>query len=98
MDFEIWSVGNIVKRVYELWDKMPPENMGPTSQERNPHESGYLKLDCSKARMTLGWTPKYSVREALGKTVEWYKKFYDDRDGRNLRQNTLDQIEEYCGR
>jgi CDP-glucose 4,6-dehydratase len=96
IDSETWSVGNVVKRVYELWGKDLPGDNGLTPRGRNPHEAGYLKLDCSKARITLGWTPKYSVREALDKTVEWYKKFDDGCDERTLRQVTSNQIVEYC--
>ena len=96
IDSEPWSVGNVVKRVYELWGKDLSGDTGLTSGGGNPHEAGYLELDCSKARMTLGWTPKYSVREALDKTVEWYKKFDDGCDERTLRQITSNQIVEYC--
>ena len=95
MDAEIWSVGIVVKYVYELWEKPPPENMGFKSRAKIPHEAGYLKLDCSKARMKLGWAPKYSVAQALEKTMLWYKMFYNGSDEATLRQITLDQIEEY---
>lgn len=40
-----------------------------------PHEAGFLKLDCSKVRKTFGWKPRYTVKEAVEKTVEWTKAY-----------------------
>ena len=31
-------------------------------------------LDCTKARAKLGWTPRYSMQEALKRTVAWYRE------------------------
>lgn len=39
-----------------------------------PHEANFLKLDCSKIKHTFGWTPRYGVKEAVEKTVEWSKE------------------------
>lgn len=38
-----------------------------------PHEASFLKLDCSKAKATLGWTPRWKIETAVAKTVEWYR-------------------------
>ena len=38
-----------------------------------PHEANFLRLDCSKLKATFGWEPRWSVREALEKTIEWTK-------------------------
>ncbi|TCL43005.1 CDP-glucose 4,6-dehydratase [Harryflintia acetispora] len=40
--------------------------------EKNaPHEANFLRLDCSKIKMIFGWTPRWHIEEAVGKTVEW---------------------------
>lgn len=44
-----------------------------TTDKEGPHEAGYLKLDCSRIRTRLGWTPRWDIYTALEKTVEWYK-------------------------
>lgn len=36
-----------------------------------PHEANTLKLDCSKIRNTLGWKPKWNIREAISNTIAW---------------------------
>ena len=39
----------------------------------HPHEAYYLKLDCSKARMALGWQPKWSLEYTLSRIVRWHQ-------------------------
>jgi CDP-glucose 4,6-dehydratase len=56
------------------------------------HEAHYLRLDCSKARSELGWSPKWTLDQALDRIIEWslaYKR------GENLRRLCLSQIEQY---
>ncbi len=45
-----------------------------------PHEANFLKLDCSKIKHTFGWTPRYGVKEAVEKTVEWSKEYLKGAD------------------
>ena len=42
-----------------------------------PHEANYLKLDCSRIKSRLGWSPKWDIEAAIGKTVEWTKAYFD---------------------
>jgi len=58
----------------------------------HPPEATYLKLDSSKAKAELGWTPRFSLRNALDWTVEWYRAF---QDGENLREFTEQQLFTY---
>ena len=62
--------------------------------DRNPqlHEAGYLKLDSSKARARLGWQPRWDLRAALARTVEWHDAW---RGGHDMRAMTLAQIAAY---
>ncbi len=39
---------------------------------RRGHEAAYLTLDPSKARQALGWAPRFSTREAIETTADWY--------------------------
>lgn len=58
----------------------------------NLHEAAVLKLDCSKARAHLQWYPKWSLDEAVCKTVAWYKAYQKEQD---LYEVSLEQIEQY---
>jgi CDP-glucose 4,6-dehydratase len=40
-----------------------------------PPEANFLKLNCSKIQKVLNWEPKWSIKEALKKTVEWTKVY-----------------------
>jgi len=39
-----------------------------------PHEANYLKLDCSRLRSVFGWTPRWDVKTAVKKCVEFAKE------------------------
>jgi CDP-glucose 4,6-dehydratase len=58
----------------------------------NPHEADYLKLDISKARRRLGWTPRWDLVTALDAVVEWHQGWLR---GEDVRATTLDQIARY---
>ena len=56
-----------------------------------PHEANFLKLDCSKSKAVLGWKPRWDIRAAVEKTIEFAKADSDDE-----RQACIDrQIKEY---
>jgi len=59
---------------------------------RHPHEAKILKLDSSKAKAFLEWSPKWDIPTALEKTVEWYKSY---KLGKNMGLFTEAQISSY---
>jgi CDP-glucose 4,6-dehydratase len=50
---------------------MPGTSWQPLGAEQ-VHEAGTLKLDSAKARSRLAWSSRWSLTEALDKTVEWH--------------------------
>jgi CDP-glucose 4,6-dehydratase len=54
-----------------------------------PHEAHYLKLDSSKARAELGWTPGWALDNALSSIAAWHTA---ERRGGDVRGLTLAQI------
>jgi CDP-glucose 4,6-dehydratase len=56
-----------------------------------PHEANYLKLDCAKAKKFLGWNPRWNIKTAVNKTVEFAKCGTDAERIICLK----DQIQEY---
>ena len=85
------AVGDVVERLVELWG---PGATWMADSGPHPHEASFLKLDCAKARMRLGWTPKTNIQDALRMSVSWYRAY---RDGANMRAVTLGQIDEFLG-
>ena len=56
------------------------------------HEAYYLKLDWSKAKTLLNWSPKWDLGTALKYVVEWSKVYHDHGDIYGI---CLKQIEDY---
>ena len=82
-------VEKVVSTFTRLWG--PPASWAADKGE-HPHEAHFLKLDSSKARSRLGWTPRLGLQTALAWTVDWYKT---QAQGADARQLTLAQIERY---
>jgi CDP-glucose 4,6-dehydratase len=61
----------------------------------HPHEALFLKLDCSKARTTLGWTPRWHLGQALQAIIDWHKAHSAHSGSRNMRAVCLQQIADY---
>ncbi len=79
----------ILKRLSELWGEPIPWRHDGGS---HPHEAMYLRLDSSKARVRLGWVPRWDLDQALTSIVSWYKAY---QAGEDLREQSLRQIEEF---
>jgi CDP-glucose 4,6-dehydratase len=85
-DEDARPVGWIVQRMSELW----PEELRVSHDDGpHPHEARYLKLDSSRARARLGWSPGWGLAEGLDASVDWYRRL---RDGEDMRAVTVDQI------
>ncbi|MCL1904428.1 MAG: CDP-glucose 4,6-dehydratase [Oscillospiraceae bacterium] len=61
--------------------------------KKEPHEASCLKLDCSKIKTRLGWSPLYDIDRALTKTVDWTKAFCENE--RDVDEVCIKQIREY---
>jgi CDP-glucose 4,6-dehydratase len=62
----------IVQKLCALWGEKASYEIDAGG---HPHEANYLKLDCSKAKMKLGWEPRWRLTAALEKICEWYKVY-----------------------
>jgi CDP-glucose 4,6-dehydratase len=58
-------------------------------QNPHPHEASYLKLDCSKAKAKLGWSPKWDLEKSLESIVEWYRACLNKADMREVCNNQM---------
>jgi CDP-glucose 4,6-dehydratase len=93
---EARSVQWIVETLMHLWTSQTDrrEARWELDLARHPHESRYLKLDCSKARALLGWQPKLDLQTALEWIVEWYYAFQQGDDLRALTQGQITRFEQ----
>jgi CDP-glucose 4,6-dehydratase len=89
-DEDAQSVLWIVQRVTARY----PELSWVVDASPQPHEAGYLKLDSSKARTRLKWAPRWRLESAIDKSLDWHAAW---RSGLDMREVTLDQINQYLG-
>jgi CDP-glucose 4,6-dehydratase len=88
-DEDCRSVGWILNRMVEQWGGSANWVLDKNS---NPHEAGYLKLDCSKAAIRLGWYPKSRLEETLDGIINWHKAYLE---GANMREICVTEILNY---
>lgn len=86
----VLSVEDILKLTIAEWGAGSVE----AEAAKQPHEATLLKLDISKAQAHLDWHPSLSCREAIARTVAWYKRYYEQPSG-DMFSFTVRQIEEY---
>ena len=80
-DTDARPVSWIVERLTTLWGEGAAWELDTNPQ---PHEANYLKLDSSKARTLLEWSPKLSLGTALEWIVSWYKGYQQHSPVRDL--------------
>lgn len=84
IDHEV-PVSTIADRITQLWG-------GTAAWSRDggqhPHESKFLRLDCSKAYARFGWRSRINLDDGLKLTVAWYRAAAERADLRafSLRQ------------
>ena len=61
-----------------------------THVDAGPHEAHFLKLDCSKVKSELGWSPRWHIEDAVAKTVEWAKAWETGADMRAVTEQQID--------
>ena len=82
------TVGDIAEQVKNAWPIIDYEMQKSTDE---PHETGMLRLDCTKARTKLKWKPVWDGKTAIIKTAQWYKAFYKSSD-----VQSLENLHHYC--
>jgi CDP-glucose 4,6-dehydratase len=96
---EGWNFGpkdEDCKPVSWILDKMVESWGGNASwsldKENNPHEAGFLKLDCSKAASRLKWKPKWNLQLTLKSIVDWHQVYSN---GGDIKKQCLKEINNY---
>ncbi len=73
-DRDCVSTGALVDLFCEQWGESAK---WVNCHDGGPHEANLLKLDCSKLKSKFGWKTTWHVDEAVEKTVEWTKRWFD---------------------
>lgn len=83
------TVGWIIERLYALW---PADFEWEHDRNPAPPESGFLKLDASRAHAYLGWRPKLDLETTLEWIVNWYRRY---ETGEDVRDECLTEIQRF---
>jgi CDP-glucose 4,6-dehydratase len=88
-DSDAQDVGYIVEQLSRSWGKGVEWRHDESDQ---PHEAKYLKLDSSKARSALSWSPVLDLTTTLDWIIEWYQRGFSANKARKV---TLEQIRRF---
>lgn len=67
------STGVLADMFCNAWGRLTWINQ----HDGGPHEASFLRLDCSKIKSTFGWQPKWPIKKAIERTVEWTKVYLE---------------------
>jgi len=88
-DEDVKPVGKVMDYLVDNWPSAASWTLDNSEQ---PHEAQLLKLDISKAKAHLKWSPKWELNGTLETIIEWYESWLERKD---MRQVTINQITEY---
>jgi CDP-glucose 4,6-dehydratase len=66
---DVKPVSWILEQMTKLW----PGSKWQLDESVNPHEAQLLKLDISKVKEKLNWSPVWNLETSLKKIVQWHK-------------------------
>ena len=89
IDSERFTVSQLTSQIISEWGTGNYKNLS----HDEPHEANLLMLDSSKAIEKLDWHPVYSIKDALHKTISWYKEYFTNDE--KIQELTKNQISEY---
>jgi CDP-glucose 4,6-dehydratase len=84
------TVGDVADLIAKLWgDAAQVVRM---TCDQHLHEASLLKLDSTCARAELNWHPRWTLTQALERTVAWHRAWLR---GDNMTAISIDQIQDY---
>ncbi len=95
---EAWNFGpedadaQPVQWIVERLCAQCPEVRWVLEQTKQPHEAGQLRLDSSKAKLRLGWRPRWDLAQALDTTLDWHRSWQRNAD---MQAVSMDQINRF---
>ena len=69
------TTGDLVTLFCNVWGS--GAEWKDVSEANAPHEASFLRLDTTKVKETFGWSPRWSVEEAVERIIEWTKVYFN---------------------
>lgn len=90
---DVLTVGDVVEKFVKHYGK----GRAVFGKGGSLHEAKLLALKIAKAEARLGWRPTYSSDEAVKKTAEWYRCYYEGADVSALTRAQIKEFEKQNG-
>ena len=92
-DEDCYETGKLTDLFCDTWEKLCGASVKWVNKhDGGPHEAGFLKLNCSKAKEVFGWEPKWNMKTNVEKIVEFTKVYAE---GGDIAGEVNRQIREY---
>lgn len=92
-DEDCYETGKLTDLFCDTWEKLCGASVKWVNKhDGGPHEAGFLKLNCSKAKEVFGWEPKWNMKTNMEKIVEFTKVYAE---GGDIVGEVNRQIREY---
>jgi CDP-glucose 4,6-dehydratase len=82
-------VGWLVEQLLSGWGE---NSIWEQDKAHQPHEANALSLDCSRARLKLGWEPQLSLEAALDQIIGWTKSYQRGDDMQKVTKVSIHQF------
>jgi CDP-glucose 4,6-dehydratase len=79
-----WTVKELVETILKLCGR---EDLEPDTRAEATNEIPSQYLDPTRARLILGWEPKFTLHEGLALTIDWYRQLINSELPRLRRIN-----------
>lgn len=95
---EAWNFGpneqdaRSVQWIVEQLCQQMPNTHWQCDNAQQPHEAHSLRLDSSKAKARLDWSPRWHLAQALAQTLAWHLAW---QQGEDMTLKSLEQIHSY---
>jgi CDP-glucose 4,6-dehydratase len=87
-----YPVSKLIDEMSKYWNQIKWNDISTDGE--HVHEAGLLSLNCDKALHDLEWHSTLQFEETIKMTVEWYKKYYQNKS-QSMSSFTISQIESY---
>lgn len=78
---DCWTTGRLVNLFCDTWNQVSGDEMSWVNQyDGGPHEANFLKLDCSLAKATFGWKPRWDVQTTMEYICRWTNVYMQQGD------------------
>lgn len=90
---DCYTTGRLVNLFCDRWNAATGDTLSWRDEyDGGPHEANFLKLDCSKIKQTLGWTPRWNVETAMDKIVEWSQIYLKNGNVSECMEKQIDEF------